>query len=179
MAVQSEEAPRSVALECIDVPDNVRELDAAHVEALARSIALQGLLVPLVVRPAGHRFELVAGFHRAAAARSLGMAEVSVVVRDAGTEDADRAVENITSCRRRHDAIYADRVVMSMSELKCPTARCEPGGEVGIRTRTDPGSQAAADDLAGVGAAARLRKASAPPAPGDTLAFRPEQASDA
>src|SRR5215216_7678548 len=26
---------------------------------------------------------------------------------------------------------------MPMSELKCPTARCEPGGEVGIRTRAD------------------------------------------
>jgi ParB family chromosome partitioning protein len=116
MAVQSEEPARSVALECIDVPDNVRELDAAHVEALAGSIALQGLLVPLVVRPAGDRFELVAGFHRVAAARRLGMTEVSVVVRDADSEDADRAVENITSCRRRHDAINADRMVMPTSQ---------------------------------------------------------------
>jgi hypothetical protein len=62
-----------------------------------------------------------------------------------------------------------------MSELKCPTARCEPGGQVGIRARTDPGSQAAADDLAEVRAAARVRKASARPAPGDTLEFRPTQ----
>jgi hypothetical protein len=29
--------------------------------------------------------------------------------------------------------IYADRVVMPMSEVKCPMARWEPGGEVGIR----------------------------------------------
>jgi hypothetical protein len=42
--------------------------------------------------------------------------------------------------------IYADRVVMPMSQLKCPTVRCEPGGEVGTRPRKDPGSQAAADD---------------------------------
>jgi ParB/RepB/Spo0J family partition protein len=112
MAVQTGEPARRVPLECIDVPDNVRELDPAHVEALAGSIALQGLLVPLVVRPAGDRFELVAGFHRAAAARSLGLTEVAVVVRDLETEDADRAVENITSCRCRHDVINADRVVM-------------------------------------------------------------------
>jgi hypothetical protein len=46
--------------------------------------------------PDGEGFELVAGFHRMAAARSLGLAEVPVVIRDAETEDADRAVENIT-----------------------------------------------------------------------------------
>ena len=52
MAIHTDESARSVALDCIDVADNVRELDAAHVQALAGSIALQGLLVPLVVRPA-------------------------------------------------------------------------------------------------------------------------------
>jgi hypothetical protein len=143
-----QDAGRQVALEQIRVPENVRALDEAHIEALAGSIALPGMLVPVVVRSDGDAFELVAGFHRIAAARTLGLAEVPVVVREAETEDADRAVENITSCRRRHDVINADRVVMPMSELKCPTARCEPGGEVGIRARTDPGSQAAADDLA-------------------------------
>ena len=54
------------------------------------------MLVPVVVRDDGDGFELVAGFHRIAAARSLGLADVPVVVRDAETEDADRAVENIT-----------------------------------------------------------------------------------
>jgi hypothetical protein len=177
MATTTHETGRHVALVDIRVPDNVRALDPEHVKALAGSIKLQGILVPVVVRDNdGDGFELVAGFHRVAAARSLDLAEVPVVVRDVQTEDADRAVENITSCRRRHDVIYADRVVMPMSELKCPTARCGSGGEVGIRTRTDPGSQAAADGLAEVEAAARLRKASARPEPGDTLAFRPEQA---
>jgi len=38
-----------------------------------------------------------------------------VVVRDARTEDADRALENITSCRHRHDVINADPVVMPTS----------------------------------------------------------------
>jgi ParB/RepB/Spo0J family partition protein len=109
------EAGRRIALEQIRVPENVRALDDAHVQALAGSIALQGMLVPVVVRDDGGCFELVAGFHRIAAARSLGLADVPVVVRDADTEDADRAVENITSCRRRHDVINADRVVMPSS----------------------------------------------------------------
>jgi hypothetical protein len=154
MATTLQETGRHIALVDIRVPDNVRDLDPEHVKALAGSIGLQGMLVPVVVRNDGEGFELVAGFHRVAAARSLGLTAVPVVIRDAQTEDADRAVENITSCRRRHDRINAERVVMPMSELTCPTARCEPGGAVGIRARTDPCSQAAADDLAEVGAAA-------------------------
>jgi ParB/RepB/Spo0J family partition protein len=96
MATKGHETGRPVALEQIRVPENVRALDDAHVQALAGSISLQGMLVPVVVRDDGDGFELVAGFHRLAAAKSLGLAEVPVVVRDAQTEDADRAVENIT-----------------------------------------------------------------------------------
>jgi ParB-like nuclease domain len=121
-----QEAGRRIALEQIRVPENVRALDDAHVQALAGSIALQGMLVPIVVRDNGDAFELVAGFHRIAAARSLGLADVPVVVRDAATEDADRAVENITSCRHRHDVINADPVVMPTSVARC---------RVSLRTR--------------------------------------------
>jgi ParB/RepB/Spo0J family partition protein len=124
MATTIQQAGRRVALERIRVPENVRALDEAHVEALAGSIKLQGMLVPLVVREGTDGFELVAGFHRIAAARSLGLAEVPVVVRDVDTEDADRAVENITSCRRRHDRINADRVVMPTGAPIFPAARC-------------------------------------------------------
>jgi ParB family chromosome partitioning protein len=120
MATTIHETGRHVALGEIRVPENVRALDPEHVKALAGSIKLQGMLVPVVVRDDGDGFELVAGFHRIAAARSLGLADVPVVVRDVQTEDADRAVENVTSCRRRHDVINADRVVMPMSELKAP-----------------------------------------------------------
>ena len=112
MATQTDESARRVALDRIDVPDNVRELDAAHVQALAGSIALQGMLVPLVVRRAGERFELVAGFHRAAAARSLGLTEVPIVVREAESEDADRAVENIA--RKQLTALEEARAVRAM-----------------------------------------------------------------
>jgi ParB/RepB/Spo0J family partition protein len=124
MATTTHQSERHIALGKIRVPENVRALDPEHVKALAGSIKLQGMLVPVVVRDDGEKgFELVAGFHRIAAARSLGLADVPAVVRDVETEDADRAVENITSCRRRHDVIYADHVVMPMSELECPTVR--------------------------------------------------------
>jgi ParB/RepB/Spo0J family partition protein len=87
----------------IHVPENVRALNAEHVEALAASIALQGMLVPIVVCPVeadpvatGFEYELVAGFHRVAAADKLGLVEVPAVIRDSAGEQADRAVENIT-----------------------------------------------------------------------------------
>ena len=41
-----------LALDEILVRENVRELDDTHVDNLAQSIALRGLLVPLIVRPA-------------------------------------------------------------------------------------------------------------------------------
>ncbi len=86
---------QTVQLDRIHAPANVRELDPEHVKALAGSIALQGVLVPVVVRANGDRYELVAGFHRLAAARAMKLAEIPVVIRDAATQDADRAVENI------------------------------------------------------------------------------------
>ena len=90
----------TTALDHITLPANVRELDEAHVAALADSIALRGLVVPLVVRPADGdpgRFVLVAGFHRHAALRKLGRCEAPALVRDSDAEDeaAARAIENI------------------------------------------------------------------------------------
>jgi ParB family chromosome partitioning protein len=96
MSTTVQDGGRRVALEQIRVPENVRALDDAHVDALAGSISLQGMLVPVVVRDDGDGFELGAGFRRIAAARLLGLTDVLVVVREGETEDADRAVENIT-----------------------------------------------------------------------------------
>jgi ParB family chromosome partitioning protein len=108
-------AETRVALAQIRVPANVRALDAAHVDALAGSIGLQGIIVPLVVRRAEHdadAYELVAGFHRFAAAQALELPDVPVVVRDAETEDADRAVENIA--RKALDPREEARAVQAM-----------------------------------------------------------------
>src|SRR5438105_2673360 len=50
-----------IALDRIAIPGNVRNLDADHVDALAASIKLRGLLVPVIVRRLGDDFELIAG----------------------------------------------------------------------------------------------------------------------
>jgi ParB/RepB/Spo0J family partition protein len=107
MAIAVQTYQQQLAVELIDVPANVRDLDTDHVAGLAASIAVQGVLVPLVVRDAGGgRYQLVAGFHRFAAVRQLGAAVIDtipVVVRDAEHEDADRAVENLSRKQLRAD----------------------------------------------------------------------------
>jgi ParB/RepB/Spo0J family partition protein len=104
--------PERVALELIDVGQNVRELDQAHVQALASSIALRGLIVPLVVRADGERFTLVAGYHRYAACRSLGLHEVEVTLREQEGSSADSAAENVV--RKQLSPLEEARAVQHM-----------------------------------------------------------------
>jgi len=101
-----------VPIEQIDVGDNVRDLDDAHVDALASSIALRGLIVPLVVRPEGQRFVLVAGYHRYAACRKLGLRQVEATLREQDGTSADSAAENVV--RRQLSPLEEARAVKHM-----------------------------------------------------------------
>jgi ParB-like chromosome segregation protein Spo0J len=64
----------------------ISDIDAASppgrrdITALVRSIAAHGVLQPLLVRPAGGRFELIAGAQRLAAAAAAGLTEVPCLV---------------------------------------------------------------------------------------------------
>jgi ParB/RepB/Spo0J family partition protein len=88
-------APSRIALDRIDLDENSRELDQEHVKALAASIALCGLIVPLVVRPEGGRLKLVAGHHRYVTCRSLRLEEVEITLREQDGSSADSAAENV------------------------------------------------------------------------------------
>jgi len=77
-----------------------RHFAEAKLEALARSIASQGVIQPLVVRPHPHapgRFQLVAGERRLRAVQRLGWRDVPVLVRDIPDEALLEAalVENL------------------------------------------------------------------------------------
>jgi ParB/RepB/Spo0J family partition protein len=108
MTVTSQRVP----LELIDVGDNLRELDQEHVDALASSIALRGLIVPLVVRPDGERFSLIAGYHRHAACRKLSLEEVEVTLREQDGSSADSAAENVV--RKQLSPLEEARAVKHM-----------------------------------------------------------------
>lgn len=59
-----------------------RRFDDALLDELASSIATRGLLQPIVVRPHGHGYQIVAGERRWRAAQRARLHEVPVVVRD-------------------------------------------------------------------------------------------------
>lgn len=77
--------------------------DLGDLEALARSIAQVGLLQPLVVRPKGERYELLAGHRRLEALRRLGWDKVPAVVREATEEEARQAVVHENEVRQQLD----------------------------------------------------------------------------
>ncbi|SFP56686.1 ParB/RepB/Spo0J family partition protein [Sphingomonas rubra] len=59
-----------------------RRFDDALLDELAASIAARGLIQPIVVRPNGHQFQIVAGERRWRAAQRARLHEVPVVVRE-------------------------------------------------------------------------------------------------
>jgi len=78
-------------------------------DELTRSIQASGIIQPLVVRPVGSRFQLIAGERRWRAAQRAGLTKVSVIVRQASDELALEMtlVENIQ--REDLNAIEAAR----------------------------------------------------------------------
>ena len=65
-----------------------RTFDDAKLQELATSIRQQGIIQPLVVRPKGEHFELIAGERRWRAALKAGLSKVPIVVREASDHDA-------------------------------------------------------------------------------------------
>ena len=59
-----------------------RRFDAAALDELAASIAEQGVIQPIIVRPHGASYQIVAGERRWRAARRARLAEVPVIVRE-------------------------------------------------------------------------------------------------
>lgn len=65
-----------------------RLFDPAALEELAASIKEKGLLQPLLVRPKGDMYELVAGERRFKASQLAGLREVPVIIKDIGEREA-------------------------------------------------------------------------------------------
>jgi len=65
-----------------------RAFDEVKIEELAASIRNQGIIQPLVVRPMGDGFELIAGERRWRAAMRAGLSRVPVVIRNASDLEA-------------------------------------------------------------------------------------------
>jgi ParB family chromosome partitioning protein len=77
-----------------------REFDADSLRELADSIAAQGVIQPIVVRPVeNERYELIAGERRWRAAQQAGLDEIPVVIKEV-TEEAAMAMGLIENIQR-------------------------------------------------------------------------------
>jgi ParB family transcriptional regulator, chromosome partitioning protein len=65
-----------------------REMDTQSLEELANSIRTQGIIQPLIVRPIGNKYEIIAGERRWHAAQLAGLTEVPVIIRHIPDEAA-------------------------------------------------------------------------------------------
>lgn len=90
----------AISLDQIDAADRLRPVDPAHVEAIAASIALINLMQPIVVRPDGNRYRLVAGAHRLAAVQKLGHSDIDAIIENLTVDEA-RLVEIDENLMRR------------------------------------------------------------------------------
>jgi len=73
------------------------EIDQDKIEELGESILKNGLLQPILVRPVGDRFEVVAGDRRFKAHQLKGINRIPAISREMSDEDAAilRATENL------------------------------------------------------------------------------------
>jgi len=82
-------APGDIALDLIDPnPFQPRQVfDDESIEELKRSIQVQGLLQPVLLRRNGERFQLIVGERRCRAARAAGLKAIPAQVRESATDE--------------------------------------------------------------------------------------------
>jgi len=64
------------------------DFNQQNIDELAQSIKEKGVIQPLLVRRKGDNFELIAGERRLRAAKSMGLKEIPVIVRDVSDQDS-------------------------------------------------------------------------------------------
>ena len=85
----AEPGPAQIPLDAIDPnPDQPRRVfDPKHLERMAKSMSRHGVLQPVIVRKAGHRYQLVCGEQRWRAARLAELSSIPAVVSDVADRD--------------------------------------------------------------------------------------------
>lgn len=86
----SEASPQTLLLnQIVCSPTQPRRyFDSESLSSLKESIAREGILQPILVRPRGEKYELVVGERRYRAATELGLAQIPVTIRDLSDEQA-------------------------------------------------------------------------------------------
>ena len=98
-ALVAESGPTRIPLDSIEPnPDQPRRVfDLKQLERMAQSISRHGVLQPVIVRKAGHRYQLICGERRWRAARLAELSSIPALVTD--VDDRDRLelalIENV------------------------------------------------------------------------------------
>ena len=96
-----------------------REMDADALQDLANSIRHQGVIQPLIVRPVGNIYEIIAGERRWCAAQMAGLTEIPVIVRNI-PDEAALAIALIENIQRENlnpveEAVALERLIKEFS----------------------------------------------------------------
>jgi ParB family transcriptional regulator, chromosome partitioning protein len=132
-------APELVQLPLGSIRPNSRQprrrFDAEGISELTESVRAQGLVQPVVVRPAeGGTWELIAGERRLRAARAAGLATIPALVRE--TDDRDSLLLALVENVAREDlspveearayAVLIDEFQLSLGEVAERVGRSKP-----------------------------------------------------
>jgi ParB family chromosome partitioning protein len=113
------DSPTRLKLEQIVLPEQQprRYFDPEKLAQLAKSIQEHGILEPLLVRPQGDKYELVAGERRFRAAQQVGLSEVPVVIHQLDDRQALQValIENLQ--REDLNAVEETEGILRMLEL--------------------------------------------------------------
>ena len=118
-------AAQFVPIELISMPESQprRYFDRAGMQQLSASVREHGILQPIIVRPVGEKYEVVAGERRYRAALEAGLTEVPALVREMSDEQAVQyaLVENL----QREDLNPIEEVegILQLLALKLKTDR--------------------------------------------------------
>jgi len=111
---------RNIDLDRLFVPENrIRTLDRAWAEAIGAAMAERGQINPILVRPEGDRFRVVAGEHRFVGAQMNGwtMIECSVLDEDVTDEEIELYEIDENLFRNELSAVERDISLARRKEL--------------------------------------------------------------
>lgn len=131
-----ETGPAEIPLDRIDPnPEQPRRVFAQEqIDSLAASIRIHGVLQPVVVRPAGDRYELIVGERRWRASRLAGLESVPAVIVDIDPQDRLEValIENI----QRHDLNPMELAIAFQALADTGATQEEVGRRVGLDRST-------------------------------------------
>ena len=114
-----------------DPRDSLRE-DLGQVQELASSIKRMGLIEPIVVRPTGSKFEIVAGQRRTAACRLNGMSEIPAIVVELSDKEAFELALEENFQRKTLDPIEEARAFKVYVDRYGYGSTTELAGKIGV-----------------------------------------------